>query len=102
MATAVYEQEKVKLFSGKEITLRPLKISVLRDFMKEFENIGEAASDNVQSLEVVMNCVQIAMRQYAPELSEDRESLEDEIDLPTAYKVIEVGSGIKLTDDEGN
>ena len=102
MATTIYEQEKVKLFSGKELTLRPLKISVLRDFMKEFENIGEAASDNVQSLEVVMNCVQIAMRQYAPELSEDRESLEDEIDLPTAYKVIEVGSGIKLTDDEGN
>jgi hypothetical protein len=47
---------------------------------------------------ILMECVQIAMRQYKPELSEDLEALEDVIDLPTVYKVVEAASGINLTD----
>ena len=53
-------------------------------------------------MDVIIDCVQIAMRQYAPELADDREALEDEVDLPTAYRIIEVGSGIKLDDDDPN
>jgi hypothetical protein len=102
MATKVYETEKVSLYSGKELNLRPLKIAVLRDFMVKFEDLGDVADDSAKSLDVIIDCVQIAMRQYAPELSEDRDALEDEIDLPTAYKIIEVGSGIKLNDDDPN
>ena len=102
MATTVYETQKVKLFSGKELTLRPLKIAVLRDFMGRFDDLGEVADDSSKSLDVIIDCVQIAMRQYAPELADDREALEDEVDLPTAYKIIEVGSGIKLNDDDPN
>jgi hypothetical protein len=41
------------------------------------------------------------MKQYSPELSEDRIRLEDVIDLPSVYKVVEAASGIKF-DDEGN
>jgi hypothetical protein len=41
------------------------------------------------------------MKQYAPDLSVDREKLEDSIDLPSVYKVIEAASGIKF-DDSGN
>jgi hypothetical protein len=102
MATKVYETEKVSLYSGKELNLRPLKIAVLRDFMTKFEDLSGVSDDSAKSLDVIIDCVQIAMRQYAPELSEDREALEDEIDLPTAYKIIEVGSGIKLNDDDPN
>ena len=102
MATKVYETEKVSLYSGKELNLRPLKIAVLRDFMTKFEDLSGVSDDSAKSLDVIIDCVQIAMRQYAPELSEDRDALEDEIDLPTAYKIIEVGSGIKLNDDDPN
>ena len=41
------------------------------------------------------------MKQYNPELSENKESLEEVLDLPAVYKIIEAASGVKF-DDEGN
>lgn len=104
MASKVYATEEVELFSGKKIALRPLKISVLRKFMKEFDNMTDTdvLSDNGKSLDVLMDCVQIAFLQFAPDLAEDREALEDELDIKTIYKIIEVGAGIKLDNDDPN
>ena len=48
-----------------------------------------------------MDCVQIAMKQYDPKYASDRSELEDNIDLPGVYKVIEAAAGIKL-DAQGN
>ena len=45
-----------------------------------------------------MECVQIAMQQYKPELAEDKEALEENMDLPTVYKIVEEASGIRLSD----
>ena len=101
MASTVYETVEVELIDGSKIKMRPLKISLLREFMKKFEGISEVADSNEASMNVLMDCAMIAMRQYSPELAEDREKLEDNIDLPTVYKVIEVAAGIKL-DDQGN
>jgi hypothetical protein len=39
MATTINEESKIVLIDGTEITVRPLKISLLRDFMKKFEGI---------------------------------------------------------------
>jgi hypothetical protein len=40
-----------------------------------------------------MDCVQIAMKQYKPELAEDRDQLEELLDLPTVYQIIDAASG---------
>jgi hypothetical protein len=101
MASSVYEEEVLKLIDGSEIKMRPLKISLLREFMKKFESIQKVAEDNDKSMDVLIDCVQIAMKQYAPDFAVDREKLEDNIDLPSVYKVIEAASGIKF-DDSGN
>lgn len=101
MATQVYETTDIELLDGTKIAMRPLKISLLRDFMKKFEGIQKVAEDNQKSMDVLIDCVQIAMKQYSPELAEDRAKLEDNIDLPSVYKVIEAASGIKF-DDSGN
>lgn len=98
MSTEVYEEKTIKLIDGTEIKVRPLKISLLRPFMKRFEAIAEVAEDNDKSMSVLMDCVQIAMKQYKPELGEDLEKLEDLLDLPTVYEIIEAASGINLTD----
>ena len=101
MATSVYETSEIELLDGTKIKMRPLKISLLREFMKKFEDIAKVADSNDKSMDVLIDCVQIAMKQYAPDLSTDREKLEDNIDLPSVYKVVEAASGIKF-DDEGN
>lgn len=101
MATSVYETVDIELLDGTKIKMRPLKISLLRDFMKKFEAIAEIQDDNTASMDLLMDCVAIAMKQYDPKLAEDREKLEDVIDLPSVYKVIEVASGVRF-DDQGN
>jgi hypothetical protein len=45
-----------------------------------------------------MECVQIAMKQYSPELSGDLKALEENLDLPTVYKIVEEASGAKIAD----
>ncbi len=98
MATTVNEEKILKLIDGTELKVRPLKISLLRDFMKKFSDIAKAADDNDKAIDVLMQCVQIAMRQYKPELAEDISKLEDSLDLPTVYKIVEEASGINLGD----
>jgi hypothetical protein len=96
MSTEVYEEKTIKLIDGTEIQVRPLKISLLRPFMKKFEGIADVAEDNDKSMSILMDCVQIAMKQYKPEMAEDLKALEDNLDLPTVYKIVEEASGVKL------
>ncbi len=97
MANAT-EKKTVTLIDGTKIEVRPLKISLLRPFMNKFEDIAKVAEDNEKSMNLLMECVQIAMQQYKPELAEDKEALEENIDLPTVYKIVEEASGIRLSD----
>lgn len=101
MATTIFETTKLTLMDGKEIEMRPLKISLLREFMKKFDTVVEVASSNVESMDVLVQCAMIAMKQYAPEYSENPEKFEDAADIKMVYKIIEIASGIKL-DAEGN
>jgi hypothetical protein len=56
------------------------------------------AEDNDKSTTILIECVQIAMKQYKPDIADDAKKLEENIDLPTVYKVIESASGVKLQD----
>jgi hypothetical protein len=99
MATSVYETVEIELMDGTKIKMRPLRISLLRDFMKEFQKIGDEgiAEDNIKSMDLLVTCATIAMKQFDEELA-TKEKLEDILDLPTVYKIIEVAAGIKLND----
>lgn len=99
MATTVNEKQTVTLIDGTKIEVRPLKVSLLRTFMKTFEGIQTVAEDNDKSMSLLMECVQIAMRQYKPELADDLEGLEDNIDLPTVYRIVEEASGLSMSDN---
>ena len=97
MATTVHETQEVVLIDGTKVTVRPLKISLLRPFMKKFEGVAKVAEDNENSMTLLVECVQIAMQQYKPELAGDIQKLEDLLDLPTVYKIVEAASGINLS-----
>lgn len=102
MAIEVNEEQVMTLIDGTQFSVKPLRISLLRKFMKKFDGIGEVSSDNDKSMDLLIDCVQIALEQYKPEVAGDREKLEDLLDLPTVYKVIEAASGIKLDGNAGS
>lgn len=93
MAVTVNEDKVVTLLDGQKIEIRPLKISLLRPFLAKFQAIQDVAEDNDKSMNLLLECVQIAMKQFKPELAEDISVLEDLLDLPTVYKIVEEASG---------
>ena len=102
MATTKYEAQKLTLMDGTEISVRPLKISLLRPFMAKFEGVAAVADNNEKSMTLLVECVQIAMKQYKPELADDINKLEELLDLPTVYKIVEAASGTTLAADSND
>lgn len=98
MAVTTHEPKKIKLIDGTEIEIKPLKISLLKPFTKKFQELAAVADDNDKSMDILIDCVMIAFQQFAPAYAEDRKKVEDNIDLPTVYQVIETASGIQLAD----
>lgn len=99
----MHESKELTLMDGSKISVRPLKISLLRPFMKKFEGVAAVAEDNEKSMTLLVECVAIAMQQYKPELA-DVSKLEEVLDLPTVYKIVEAASGTTLAaaDDLSN
>lgn len=95
MATTVYETKVISTISGSEIEVGPLKIKYLRPFMDMFDLLKESKDDE-ESIELLSKCVQIAMKQFAPELSHSVTDIEDNFDLPTIYNVLDSVAGIKM------
>lgn len=98
MAAKTQEKNEISFLDGTTIEVRPLKLSLLKPFMKRFGELATVAEDNEKSMDVLVDCVQIALKQYKADIAEDRENLEEILDLPTVYKIIEVAAGINLGD----
>jgi hypothetical protein len=95
MATEIYKTEIIQLIDGTEIEIIPLKIKYLREFMDAFEAIRVTKSDQ-EAILVLSECARICMKQYYPSISKTIADLEDNIDLPTIYKILDVAAGIKI------
>lgn len=114
MAKTAYESEQVQLDDGTVVTLKPLTISRMRRFMKEFtKTMGEeVAPENAREEEwdLYIRCSAVALERDlkkkianqftdAGEVTEEyREYLEDNIDEETAYRIIKVCGQIDLRD----
>lgn len=96
MASQLYESGTVHLVDGTELYVTPLKIKYLRAFMEKFEDVKTAKNDEMAIRELI-ECVLITMKQYCPEIK-TVEQLEDVIDLPAIYEIIDLAAGIKLND----
>jgi len=96
MATKIYDTKKISLVDDRVIFAAPLKIKYLREFLDTFETIKEAKTDD-ESISVLAHCALIAMQQYCPSIK-TIEDLEDNLDLPTIYDVIDVAAGIKINE----
>jgi hypothetical protein len=96
MATRIYKSDTIVLIDGEKIEIYPLKIKYLREFMEAFYLIKDAKND-LESISYLSECARIAMQQYKPEIARTVEDLEDNVDLPTIYKIINIGGGISVS-----
>jgi hypothetical protein len=96
MATKIYHTKKISLIDESTITAAPLKIKYLREFLETFEEIKNAKTDD-ESVAVLAKCALIAMQQYCPSIT-TIEELEDSLDLPTVYEIIDIAAGIKINE----
>ena len=94
MATKIYDTKKISLVDDRVVVASPLKIKYLREFLETFEKIKEAKTDD-ESISILAQCALIAMQQYCPSIK-TIDDLEDSLDLPTIYDVIDVAAGIKI------
>ncbi len=120
---AVYTTEEITLSNEEKdiaVTLRPLPIARLREFMKEWNKMaslyepseGEeepTAPDEDAIFDVYIRCCAVALKkQLAAEVDgkiynevrdfrpEYIELLEDYLDMPSIYKILEVCGGVEI------
>jgi len=94
MATTVYETKTISLIDETVIELRPLKIKHLRNFMKYFDVIKYANGDE-ESIKILSYCALVALSSQYPIIS-TIEELEDSVDLPTVYEILDITAGISV------
>ena len=95
MATTVYQTKIIKLIDGTEVEIIPLKIKYLRQFMEAFEDVKKSKNDD-EAIESLVECVRISMKQFYPEISKSVSDVEDNLDMPTIYKILDISAGIKI------
>ena len=66
---------------GKKRTIRPLTIRNLRKFMKIVKDLKTEDNLNDDDIDVMVDAASVALLAVDPELAEDREALEDALDL---------------------
>lgn len=101
MPTEIYKRRYVHTVDGIEIEIIPLAIKYMKELMYEFEDI-QSAQNNEETLQVLCECVRIAMKQYRPEISKSVEDVENNFDVKGMYKVLEYSAGIKINAEKSN
>lgn len=98
MATKIYDVGTVELIDGTEIEIGPLKIKYLREFMEVFDLI-KLTKDDAQAIRLLAECARVAMKQFYPKIK-TIEELEDSVDLPTIYRILDLAAGIRIDNPE--
>lgn len=97
MATKIYDAKNITLLDGTKVRITPLKIKYLREFMDVFDFV-KTAEDDEEAISFLSICAAVCMQQYYPKLS-DVQELEENIDMPTIYKVLDVAAGVKINEN---
>lgn len=101
MATTVYDVVEVELSNGEQITLKPLPIKKLREFMELIKKMDEPenASEDA-AMDIFIDGAMLCISGLYPDspLGKDKDKFEDVVEIPTMMKILEIAGGLKLTD----
>jgi hypothetical protein len=101
MAKEVYRTGHIEDINGNVIKVYPLKIKYMRDFMDKFILVSQTA-DQEEALDLVVDCVFTAMKQFAPNVYLNREEIANSFDLKTLYKILEFAAEIKTSESKSD
>jgi hypothetical protein len=96
MAKEVYKTGYVEDINGNVIKVYPLKIKYMREFMDKFVLVSQT-DDQDEALDLVIDCVFIAMHQFAPNVYLNKDVIANSFDLKTLYKILEYAAEIKTS-----
>jgi hypothetical protein len=65
--------------------------------MEAFEDVKKSKNDD-EAIEFLVECVRISMKQFYPEISKSVLDVEDNLDMPTIYKILDISAGIKINE----
>lgn len=99
MPTEVYKIRNIYTVDGVEIEIIPLKIKYLKQLMESFSTIDITTTED-ETVNILSDCVRIAMTQYMPGAYKTVEDVQDNFDLKTIYKVLEYSAGINLLENK--
>jgi hypothetical protein len=97
MATTIYKNKIINLVDGTELEINPLKIKYLREFMEAFEYVKKSKNDD-EAVEHLIECVRIAMKQYYSGIPLNKNDIEDSLDMPTIYTILDIAAGIRINE----
>ena len=92
MATKVFKTSQIVLLNDQVLECSPLKIKYMREFMDIFIGMENSKNDD-DSIEILLECSRVCMKQYDPSLYLD---LEEYVDLNALYDIVEIAAGIKI------
>ena len=100
MANSVIKEDTVTLQDGEELTVRPLNIKNLREFMAVVQKFQEVEDgEDLEGLDLMVDCVQIALRKTAPKAADDRDYLEENLDIHNIHKIMNIAGGVDMSAD---
>lgn len=99
MPTTVYDVVEIELSDGSSITLKPLPIKQLKQFMDVIREMDLPENESEDAaMDIFVKAAMLCLKNIKPELSQDKDKFEEVIEIPTMMKILEIVGGLKLTD----
>ena len=106
MASQVFKTETITLMSGREIELKPLNIKGVRKFQQKLKDYNKALEEAAkqgemqedQFIDNFVEMTQVCLARLAPDLADSKELIEEELDIDTIFKILEVCAGMNFND----
>ena len=98
MATTVYDIVEIELSDGTTITLKPLSIKKLREFMEVISKVDEENATEESTMDTFIQAAMLCLETARPDIGKNKDKFEEVVEVPTMMKILEVCGGLKLTD----
>jgi hypothetical protein len=100
MPLNIYETDIVYDVYDNPIEVCPLKLKYYKKFMNIYLTLKDEGKNEDQAIDILSQCVLIAMNQYAPGKYETYLHIQDSFDLQNIYRIIDAATGTKKAKEQ--